>query len=191
MSRSSVSKLAVAVVLACAGLGGGASPAGPAVGRPFGRAPAVVSPEVLPDHRVTFRIQAPKAIGSHPARRLDGGDAAEKLTKDDEGVWSVTVGPLVPDFYSYSLHRRRREDPRPAKRHDQAGHRQPGQHVLRAGRASRLRGQQAGPARPDSPGLVSLQHAGHPAPHARLHAAGLRRQQRPIPGVLPASRRRR
>jgi enterochelin esterase family protein len=31
------------------------------------------------------------------------GIAAEKLSKDDQGVWSVTAGPLTPDFYSYSF----------------------------------------------------------------------------------------
>ncbi len=25
------------------------------------------------------------------------------MTKDDQGVWSLTVGPLVPDFYSYTF----------------------------------------------------------------------------------------
>ncbi len=27
----------------------------------------------------------------------------EKLAKDDEGVWSITVGPLTPDVYRYSF----------------------------------------------------------------------------------------
>jgi len=65
--------------------------------------PGIVSPEVLPDHRVTFRIQAAKA--SEVTLRGDWmeGIASEKLSKDDQGVWSVTVGPLVPDFYSYSF----------------------------------------------------------------------------------------
>jgi len=67
------------------------------------RGPGIVSPEVLPDHRVTFRIQAPKA--SEVTLRGDWmeGIASEKLSKDDQGVWSVTVGPLMPDFYSYSF----------------------------------------------------------------------------------------
>lgn len=63
------------------------------------------SPEVLPDHRVVFRIYAPKATEVTvsgdwiPQGRGTGG----KLEKDDKGVWSLTVGPLVPDFYSYAL----------------------------------------------------------------------------------------
>ena len=63
------------------------------------------SPEVGPDHKVTFRIYAPKAdevtlSGDWIAQGLGTGG---KLTKDDKGVWSITVGPLVPDFYSYSF----------------------------------------------------------------------------------------
>ena len=65
-----------------------------------GRGARVVSPEILPDHKVTFRIQAPKAT-----EVILHGDwtAGEKLTKDEQGLWSVTVGPLVPDYYSYTF----------------------------------------------------------------------------------------
>ena len=64
--------------------------------------PNVDSPEVQGDHRVTFRILAPKA--SEVTVRGDWMTGpAEKLTKDDKGVWSVTLGPLTPDFYSYSF----------------------------------------------------------------------------------------
>jgi enterochelin esterase-like enzyme len=63
------------------------------------------SPEVSPDHKVTFRIYAPKA-----SQVSVGGDWVEQglgtggpLAKDEQGVWSLTVGPLVPDFYSYTF----------------------------------------------------------------------------------------
>jgi enterochelin esterase family protein len=58
------------------------------------------SPEVSDDHKVTFRIYAPKA-----SEVTVGGDfrQAAKMTKDDKGVWSATVGPLTPDYYSYSF----------------------------------------------------------------------------------------
>lgn len=65
----------------------------------------LVSPEVHADNRVTFRIYAPNAdevtVGGDwiPQGLGTGG----KLTKDDKGVWAMTVGPLPPDFYSYSL----------------------------------------------------------------------------------------
>ncbi len=58
------------------------------------------STEVAPDKKVTFRIYAPKADEVSV-----GGDFGQggKMTKDDQGVWSLTVGPLVPDFYSYTF----------------------------------------------------------------------------------------
>ena len=61
---------------------------------------AVRSPEVLEDKKVVFRIYAPKA--EEVTVRGDWGPA-EKLTKDDKGVWSATVGPLRADFYSYAF----------------------------------------------------------------------------------------
>lgn len=61
----------------------------------------LVSPDVAPDHRVTFRIYAPKA-----SEVTLGGDfltGRAHLEKDDNGVWSFTTEPLVPDFYNYSF----------------------------------------------------------------------------------------
>src|SRR6516225_6287095 len=63
----------------------------------------LVSPEISADHKVTFRIYAPKA--SEVTVRGDWMTTMEpvKLTKDDQGVWSAAVGPLTPDFYSYAF----------------------------------------------------------------------------------------
>src|SRR3954462_5938208 len=63
------------------------------------------SPEVAPDHRVTFRIYAPKASEVSVAGDwiTQGRGTGGKLEKDEKGVWAITVGPLVPDFYSYSF----------------------------------------------------------------------------------------
>jgi enterochelin esterase-like enzyme len=69
--------------------------------RPRTPGETLVSPQVLDDHRLTFRLSAPKA--SEVIVRGDFG-AEARMTKDDKGVWSVTVGPLTPDFYSYSYY---------------------------------------------------------------------------------------
>jgi enterochelin esterase family protein len=63
----------------------------------------LLSTEVAPDRKVTFRIWAPKA-GEVRLRGdwMEGSDT-ELLAKDEQGVWSASVGPLVPDFYSYSF----------------------------------------------------------------------------------------
>jgi enterochelin esterase family protein len=63
-----------------------------------------VSPEIHTDRTVTFRLFAPKAsevilMGSPGI--LEAIKKATPLQKDDKGVWSVTVGPLAPGFYTY------------------------------------------------------------------------------------------
>lgn len=59
---------------------------------------SVVSPEVSMDGHVTFRLQAPEA--SSVSVSGDFGPDSE-LTKGENGVWSVTVGPLEPEDYVY------------------------------------------------------------------------------------------
>lgn len=58
------------------------------------------SPVVQPDGQVNFNLLSPGASdvtvsGDYPI----GNNLA--MTKDDTGVWSVTVGPLRQDFYAY------------------------------------------------------------------------------------------
>ena len=59
-----------------------------------------VSPEVHADRTVTFRLRAPKAAEVSVSGEIG---AAGKMTKDDKGVWSVTVGPLAPNIYDYGF----------------------------------------------------------------------------------------
>jgi enterochelin esterase-like enzyme len=63
----------------------------------------LVSTEVAPDRKVTFRIYAPKAGEVRLRGDWMEGFGTDPLAKDEQGVWSVTVGPLVPDLYSYSF----------------------------------------------------------------------------------------
>jgi enterochelin esterase-like enzyme len=58
------------------------------------------STEVAPDRKVTFRIYAPKA--DEVSVNGDFGQGG-KMTKDDKGVWSLTVGPLAADYYGYTF----------------------------------------------------------------------------------------
>ena len=63
-----------------------------------------VSPEVHGDRTVTFRLFAPKAsevvlMGSPGI--LEFIKQPRPLVKDEKGVWSLTVGPLPPGFYTY------------------------------------------------------------------------------------------
>ena len=63
-------------------------------------APRPVSPEIHADRTVTFRLSAPKASEV----TLNGSwEAARdiKMSKDDGGIWSVTVGPLAAQLWGY------------------------------------------------------------------------------------------
>jgi enterochelin esterase-like enzyme len=74
-------------------------------GRGGGRgAPPVRSAEIQDDNRVIFRLRAANATdvtlnGDWPDGR------GIKMTKDDQGVWSATVGPLTPElrYYTFSV----------------------------------------------------------------------------------------
>ncbi|MEI9944487.1 MAG: alpha/beta hydrolase-fold protein [Chitinophagaceae bacterium] len=75
--------------------------AGLAISQPP-RGPFVVSPQVLPDKKVTFRYLAPSA----KEVKLGGGQFGANqvpMIKDSIGIWSVTVGPVRPDIYPYNF----------------------------------------------------------------------------------------
>ena len=90
--------LAAALLLACSAVAYSENAPDPVPAAPK-RAPQVVSPEVTSDDHVTFRIYAPnaRAVTVNGIRHLPD----QAMTKDDNGLWSATVGPLSPDIYSY------------------------------------------------------------------------------------------
>ncbi len=68
------------------------------------RGPRVVSPEVAADRHVTFRILATKAeevllSGSD----IPGVGRGAAMTKDPNGVWEVTLGPIESGAYRYNF----------------------------------------------------------------------------------------
>jgi enterochelin esterase family protein len=83
------------------------APAGPppgggrGAGGRGGRGPAVVSPEVSADRTITLRYLAPNATSVVASGELDG--QPHPMTKGENGVWSVTIGPLAPDIYTYAF----------------------------------------------------------------------------------------
>ena len=52
---------------------------------------------------MTFRIYAPKATEVTVSGEFEVGAPAHKLTKDAQGIWSVTVGPFEPEIYEYDF----------------------------------------------------------------------------------------
>ncbi len=108
--RSKSSCQAAAVVLTL-GLSGSVFAQAPAPAPAPAQAPAaartpqgprVVSPETLPDKRVTFRLLAPKAGAVVLNGNWEQGTNIA-MTKDDQGIWSVTVGPLGDQLWAYSF----------------------------------------------------------------------------------------
>lgn len=91
---------------------GAQPPAQPGAAARGGRGPqgpVVVSPEVLPDRRIVFRILAPQAEnvrlqgGDMTAGLPKGGPGLPPMTKGENGVWEVTVGPIEPGAYRYNF----------------------------------------------------------------------------------------
>ncbi len=93
MHSGKIRSLLFVVLLLCFADNGMAQPPG---------APAIVSPQVLTDKKVTFRFRAPAA----KEVKLAGGQFGANqvpMVKDTSGVWSVTVGPVKPDMYPYNF----------------------------------------------------------------------------------------
>jgi enterochelin esterase family protein len=67
---------------------------------------ALNSPDVHDDGTVTFRLRAPAArevllSGVAALTALGKSGQGVPFTKGDDGVWTLTVGPLRPDMYIY------------------------------------------------------------------------------------------
>lgn len=75
--------------------------------------------QVLPDRRVTFRLFAPTANAVHVLIGVKSGvyepqgTTTVEMTKDANGLWTVTAGPFDPNLYEYqfSLDGRKITDP--------------------------------------------------------------------------------
>jgi enterochelin esterase family protein len=63
--------------------------------------PAVRSPELGADRTVTFRLRAAKATEVFVNGQWPQGRA--EMTKETNGVWSVTVGPVPPGVWEYGF----------------------------------------------------------------------------------------
>src|SRR5580765_4965363 len=82
-------------------------PPAPAQGRGAAPGPVVVSPDVKSDRRVTFRVLAPEArkVELRSPGDIPGvggrGVAPPQLTKNNEGIWEGTFGPVPAGAYRY------------------------------------------------------------------------------------------
>jgi enterochelin esterase family protein len=62
----------------------------------------LISPEVQADRRITFRLRAPKAA---EVALVFGAwnPKPQAMAKSADGVWSITVGPVEPQIYTYAF----------------------------------------------------------------------------------------
>lgn len=93
----------VALMVLCGTLLAQEPPAiSPGTGGGQARAVKILSPEVLPDGRITFRLLAPKATEVLVQGNWQGGrDMA--MAKDNSGLWSVTSPALQPELWAYTF----------------------------------------------------------------------------------------
>src|SRR5215471_5922256 len=64
---------------------------------------SIVSPEVLADNRVAFRIGATNAQSVGVFLDYMKTGTLEPMAKESSGNWSATVGPLKPGIYVYNF----------------------------------------------------------------------------------------
>jgi enterochelin esterase family protein len=81
-------------------------PAAPPAARPgMPRGPVVVSPEVMADRGIVFRILAPHAntVGLRASDIPGMAHEGPIFTKDENGVWEAIAGPVDPGAYRYTF----------------------------------------------------------------------------------------
>ncbi len=66
-------------------------------------ATALRSPEVNPDRTVTLRFRAPEAAKVELVGEIMQGQGPRAMTKDENGIWTTTVGPLPPEIWIYNF----------------------------------------------------------------------------------------
>lgn len=77
-----------------------AAPARPAFRMP----PRILSPEILLDNKVTFRLYSKDAAKVTVSGEWQAGfNASESLVRNDTGMFTLTIGPLKPELYGYTF----------------------------------------------------------------------------------------
>jgi enterochelin esterase family protein len=89
--------LAAGCLLLACGVSGGRAQSPAAAAPP----PPLRSPQIGADRRVTFRLRAPAAAEVTLSGEFLRG--SQPLRKGDDGIWTITVGPLDPEIYNYNF----------------------------------------------------------------------------------------
>jgi len=95
-----LSRVVIAAALLTAPAYGQAQAAPPGAAAAGAPLPRLQSPDISSDNHVTFRLRAPEA-----SEVLFEGDWSGvvnlPMSKGDDGVWSISIGPLDPQLYGY------------------------------------------------------------------------------------------
>ncbi len=70
---------------------------------PQRRGPQIVSPVISDDNKVTLSVYSTNAQTIAVNGSWMGMGETSEMTKNEQGVWSVTVGPLEPSLYHYNI----------------------------------------------------------------------------------------
>lgn len=62
---------------------------------------AIVSPQIGTDNKVTFRLNSKEADVITLSGDWSANRSGEQMVKDENGLWTITVGPLKPEYYNY------------------------------------------------------------------------------------------
>ncbi len=65
------------------------------------RRQVIISPEVHSDGSVTFRLRAPSA--KRVGVSIQFAQDVQPMTKNESGLWSITLGPAEPEIYEYNF----------------------------------------------------------------------------------------
>lgn len=66
--------------------------------------PAVQSPDLAADRKITFRVMAPKAESVRlSSSDLPGMGQGQAMTKGENGLWELAIGPVHPGAYRYNF----------------------------------------------------------------------------------------
>jgi enterochelin esterase family protein len=64
---------------------------------------ALRSPEVHPDRSVTLRFRAPEATAVDVVGEITQGTGPRPMIRDENGIWTATLGPLPPEIWIYNF----------------------------------------------------------------------------------------
>jgi enterochelin esterase family protein len=63
----------------------------------------VISPEILEDNTVIFRLKAPEATLVKLGGTMNSDFSLLEMKKTDEGIFEIKIGPIKPDMYVYTF----------------------------------------------------------------------------------------